>query len=358
MTSTKGLPVTRVAASRPTGLARRCQGWLPALTLAAGLLLTFPAAAENLRPFRIGTGGPAGVYHPVGKLIAQGLTLAGEPARAAAAGGDPPDRIIGVAQTSGGSVANVRALAAGEIEAGLVQADVAAWALQGERVFEGEAGVRAVRAVASLYAEKFQFVVRREAGLRSLPDSRGKRILVDEPGSGTLGVVRIVLDAYDMSESDIQPVYLKPHLIGDQLFTGDLQGFVIMAGVPADVVRRACEAGFTLLPVDAPVAARIHQRHPYLVPGEVAAGVYPRVARTPTIEVYALLLVHADTPEETVHRVTAALWSRETAGLLRNGHPQGRSITLETALEGLTVPLHPGAVRYYRERGRPPGASP
>lgn len=343
-------PLAVGRAKRFTVGLRGCGPWLPALVLAAVVFLApVGASAEGIRLFRIGTGGPAGVYHPIGKLIAQGLTGTGASAVRPCKAGLPG--LVGVAQTSGGSVANIRSLATGEIEAGLVQADVAAWAFNGKNVFSGEDDVRNVRAVASLYAEKFQFVVRREAGIRRVPDSRGHRILVDEPGSGTLGVVRIVLDAYGMTETDLQPVYLKPHLIGDKLRTGDFQGFVIMAGVPADVVRRACDFGFSLVSIDADAARRISGRHPYLVPGSVASGVYPGVARTSTVEVYALLLVNAAISEEEVRQITEALWSRRTADLLQNGHPQGRSITLDTALVGLTLPLHPGAARFYRERG-------
>ena len=329
------------------------------LVLVVSLLAPAGSIAQGPQLFRIGTGGRAGVYYPIGKLIAQGLT--GAPAQAAATAGSGEAGIagcIGVAQSSGGSVANVQALTADEIEAGLVQADVAAWAVNGQGVFAGNDKVGNVRAVASLYAEKFQLVVRRDAGIGGIPDCRGRRISIDEIGSGTLAVMRIVLAAYGMSETDLLPVYLKPDLIGDKLARGDLQGFAIMAGVPAAAVQRACAMGFTLVPIDPPVAGRIHARHPHLVAGEIPADVYPGVPRTPTVQVHALLVVRAGAAEDLIYQVTAALWSRRTAALLHAGHPQGRSITLETALDGLTIPLHPGAARFYQQRGMAAATKP
>jgi len=184
------------------------------------LLLTaisFPCAGETKQLFRIGTGGASGVYHPIGKLIAQGLTGSAEGEAVPQAGVLGLPGTIGVAQSSGGSVANVRALASGEIEAGIVQADVASWAFQGEQIFAGDESVKAVRAVASLYPEKFQIVTRRDANIRSVSDLRWKRISIDEIGSGTLMVVRIVLDAYGLSEKDMYPMYLKPDFTDDKI---------------------------------------------------------------------------------------------------------------------------------------------
>jgi uncharacterized protein len=295
--------------------------------------------------FRIGTGGLTGVYFPIGKLIAEGLTGQGESGVAG---------YIGVAQNSAGSVENVRAVVAGEIEAGLVQADVAAWAFRGEQVFAGEEGTRTLRAVASLYPEKFQIVTRRDAGIHSVSDLRGKRISIDEIGSGTLAVMRIVLAAHGLNENDLQPVYLKPVFTYDKMIKGDLQGFVMMAGAPMKAVSDLAGIGITLVPIAADKARAINARYPYLVPGTIPAGVYEGVPETPTLQVHALLVVRAAMPDALVYQVTKALWSPRTLALLHGGHAQGHAIRLETALDGLSLPLHEGAAKYYRERGMRP----
>jgi TRAP transporter TAXI family solute receptor len=177
---------------------KRWQILFLSLILMVSFSLTASEASSPRGLFRIGTGGLTGVYFPIGKLIAEGLTGQGDSGVAG---------FIGVAQNSAGSVENVRAVVAGEIEAGLVQADVAAWAFNSEQVFSGNEATRALRAVASLYPEKFQIVTRRDANIHNFADLRGKRISVDEIGSGTLSVMRIVLAAHGMSENDLKPVY-------------------------------------------------------------------------------------------------------------------------------------------------------
>lgn len=315
--------------------------------------LTAPSTAngQTKKLFRIGTGGLLGVYHPVGKIIAEGLTSPEIPATEdqQAAAGLPG--YIGVAQSSGGSVANVRALAAGEIEAGLVQADVASWAYRGEKIFAGDDKVRAIRAVASLYPEKFHIVTRRDAHIRSVSDLRGKRISIDEIGSGTLSVMRIVLDAHGLSEEDMQPVYLKPEFTHERIRSGELQGFVIMAGIPVDAVSRVADVGLSLVPIDRETALRINTRSPYLTPGDIPAGMYPEVPATPTIQVRALLVVSSQLPDDLVYQLTSTLWSPRVLSHLKNGHPQGANISLESALEGVPIPFHPGAEKFYREQG-------
>ena len=330
---------------RSHGVRRRRWILFLAFVLIASLGITASEASSPRGLFRIGTGGLTGVYYPIGKLIAEGLTGKGN-------SGVPG--IIGIAQNSAGSVENVRAVVAGEIEAGLVQADVAAWAFHGEEVFVGDEDARALRAIASLYPEKFQIVTRRDADIRSVPDLRDKRISIDEIGSGTLAVMRIVLAAHGMSEGDLQPVYLKPVFTHDKMVKGDLQGFAMMAGAPMKAVTELSDLGITLVPIAPDKARAISARYPYLVPGTIPANVYDGVPATPTLQVHALLVVSAAMEDALAYQVTKALWSDRTMALLSTGHAQGRAIRLETALEGLSLPLHDGAAKYYRERGMQP----
>ncbi|NLI80438.1 MAG: TAXI family TRAP transporter solute-binding subunit [Deltaproteobacteria bacterium] len=317
-------------------------------------------AAEGKRLIRIGTGGPTGVYYPVGKAIAQGLTESPErkEGQGTEVGGVPG--CIAVAQLSAGSIDNVLTLAAGEIELALVQADVAAKAFHGEDFFAGNEKVRAVRAVASLYPEKLQIVTRRDANIQSISDLRGKRISLDESGSGTLAVMRIVLQAHGLSERDLAPVYLKPAFTRDKVLSGELHGFAMMAGTPMEAVTRLHQVDLSLVPIAPDMLSRISRRYPFLTPGKIPAGVYPGIHETPTLQVHALLLVGPVVSDELAYRVTAALWSERTLALLRAGHPQGAAVNLASALEGVPIPLHPGAERFYRERGLRPteAASP
>jgi len=324
---------------------------LVVVALAVQWLSDTVSRADSLSLFRIGTGGRTGVYYPIGKLIAQGLTADAIATDLPGEGGQGLAGMIGVAQNSAGSIDNIRMVASGTIEAGLVQADVADWAYTGQGVFADDKRVSVVRAVASLYPEKLQIVTRGDAGVTRFAGLRGKRISIDEVGSGTLAVIRIALEAHGLRETDLQPVYLKPVFTHEKIVSGELQGFGLVAGVPAEAVTRLADIGIHAVPIAPEVGQRIHQRHSFLVPGMIPAGVYAGIPETPTLEVYALLVVNATMDEALVYQVTTALWSSRTQELLHQGHPQGRAIRLDTALKGLSIPLHPGALRYYRERG-------
>jgi len=302
-----------------------------------------PCVGEAKRLFRIGTGGFTGVYYPIGKLIAKGLTEPVEGKDALKTGIQGVPGYIGVAQNSAGSIENVKMVTSGEIEAGIVQADVAAWSVRSEHAFAGDN-----------YPEKFQIVTRRDANIRNVMDLRGKRISIDEIGSGTLAVMRIVLEAHGLSEKNLLPVYLKPVFTHDKMVKGDLQGFVMMAGAPMEAVTQLLKIGISLVPIAPEMASLIGKRFPYLVPAKIPAGVYPGIPDTPTLQVHALLVVSSAMHDDLVYQATAALWSERTLALLKSGHPQGKSITPQTALTGISIPLHPGAERFYREHDMMP----
>lgn len=321
------------------------------LLLLLPLAVPSPCTGDNKRLFRIGTGGLTGVYYPIGKLIAQGLTGPAQGKDAPKTVGHGMPSYIGVAQNSAGSIENVRVVASGEIEAGIVQADVAAWAFQANHAFAGDESVRVVRAVASLYPELFQIVTRRDANIHNVSELRGKRISIDEIGSGTLSVMQIVLAAHGLSEKDLLPVYLKPVFTHDKMINGELQGFVMMAGAPMKAVSQLLDIGISFVPIAPDMASRINTRFPYLVQGKIPADIYPGIPDIPTLQVHALLVVSSKIDEDLVYMVTNALWSNRTRGLLKDGHPQGKAITLETALDGISIPLHPGAKKYYQEHG-------
>lgn len=318
----------------------RCK-WQVILVLLS--LLILPGKAMPMQPFRIGTGGSTGVYYPIGKLIASGITLESQ-------NNNPIlNNVIGVAQNSGGSIDNVQGLLSGGIEAALVQADVAAFAYKDLLTSEKSKKNKSIRAIASLYSEKFQIVVRKDAKIQTFNDLKGKSISVDELGSGTLSVMRIILEAHKMTEKDLLPLYLKPVFTHDKLQSGQVQGFVMMAGAPMDAVTQLLDTGITLVPIDQAVTTQINREYPYLYPGKIDANTYSGIDEIPTLEVFALLVVSDQMPNEMAFSITKTLFNKETLKLFKNGHPQSHSITLDTALNGISIPLHPGAESYYRE---------
>lgn len=338
---------------RRSGTPRaRAAAWLAAaLVLLPG---SAGSSATGLTVLRIGTGGGEGTYYPVGTLIARGLSGSQDCAQS---GGCGIPGLLAVAQISNGSVANVEGIAAGVLEAGLVQADVAYWAWSGTGIFAARQAHSGLRAVAALYAESIHLVVRRAAGMREVTDLAGRRVSLDEPGSGTLADARLVLEAWGLSESDLRPVYLKPAYAAERLAAGALDAFFFVGGYPIrSVTRLAATGAARLVPLAGAPARRLLERSPFLHTDTIPAGTYAGIGEVPTLSVAAQLVVDASLPENLVYRVTRALWSEHTRGLLRTGHPKGREIRLENALAGLAIPLHRGALRYYAERGLVPAA--
>lgn len=308
--------------------------------------------------FRIGTGGTGGVYFPLGSLIARVV--------AESHGGPdcPPPvpqpcgvpGLLAVAQTSNGSVSNVEAIQAGAIEAGLVQSDIAHGAFNSTGIFAGKLTASRLQFLARLYPEAVHVVVRRNAGIQRIADLAGKRVSLDEPGSGTLAMARMLLAAHGLSESRLRPEYVKPDLAAPRLAAGQLDAFFFVGGWPVRSVADLAAAGHVdILPVHGEAATDLLQRNPFLSWGTIPAGLYAGVNAVETVTVSAQLLARADLADTLVEAVLRQIWSERGQALIRAGHPRGADVALAKALEGRGIPLHRGAAHFYRSVGMDPG---
>lgn len=299
-----------------------------------------PVAAQA--PFRIGTGGQAGTYYPVGQLIAKAISA---PALAAQA------------LPSNGSVANINGIVAGAYEAGLAQADITHWAHSGTGIYEQRPRVEGLRVLANLYPESLHLVVGADRGIDGVAALRGRAVSLDEPGSGTLADARAVLNAFGLGDRDVRAVYLKPDQAGTRLRDRQLDGLFFVGGYPAaSIAALAGETDIALLPLAGPEIDALITRQPFFQSAVIPAGTYRGVAETPTLSVGAQFVTLATLPDETAYQVVKALWSEGARKILDSGHAQGKVMRLATAVAGLGLPLHPGAARFYREAGiLPPG---
>lgn len=318
----------------------------------AALLLPDPsdAVAEDIRFFRIGTGSTGGTYFPIGGIIATAISSP-PGSRACAKGGScGVPGLIAVAQSTSGSVDNVDAIGRGLIESGFSQADIAYWAYHGKGPYEDKGAVPSLRAIANLYPESVHIVVRRDAGLTSPRDLKGLRVSLDREGSGTKVDAELILSAYGLSTKDIKVFHIPAGSAIDKLRAGELDAFFFVAGAPAKAVSSLAEDSLiTLLPIKGAEAEALAQKYPFFASHTIPSGSYFNVGATETLSVGAQWLVGAEVDEETVYEITRALWHENTANLLTRGHPTGQLITEQTALQGIGVPLHPGAERYYEE---------
>lgn len=308
------------------------------ITLAA-LSVAVAGAAQAQQFFRIGTGGTAGTYYPVGGMIANAVSQ--------------PGKIVVTAQASNGSVANVNGIAGGALESGFSQADVATWAQTGTGIFEGKPHVPGLRLIANLYPESVHIVVRKGLGVKTPADLKGKRVALDEPGSGTLINARIILAAYGVKESDIKPEYIKPNQAGDKMKDGSLDAFFFTGGAPAGAIAELAAAGggIELVPIDGPQADGIRQASPFFAPDVIAADTYKGVGAVKTLAVGAQWVTSDKADANTVYEITRALFSDAAQKTLAAGHAKGKFITKENAVRGAGIPFHPGAERFYKEAG-------
>ena len=306
---------------------------------AASLLALAATGAQAQQFFRIGTGGTAGTYYPVGGMIANAVSQ--------------PGKIIVTAQASNGSLANVTGIAGGALESGFSQADVASWAFTGKGVFEGKPNVPGLRLIANLYPESVHLVVRKGSGIKSVADLKGKRVALDEPGSGTLIDARIILAAYGLKDADLKPEYIKPNQAGDKMKDGAIDAFFFVGGAPAGAIAELATsgAGIELVAIDGAQAEAIRKSDPFFSFDLIAADTYKGVGATRTLAMGAQWVTSDKADANTVYEITKALFSDATQKTLAAGHAKGKFINLENAVKGAGIPFHPGAERFYKEVG-------
>jgi uncharacterized protein len=325
-------------------------------TLAAGASLLAAASgvraqASTTRNLMIGAGPVGGTYFPVASLIATAISNppGGRPCDAGGNCGVPG--LIAEAIATQGSVENIKRMAEGTLDAALAQADIAAAALAGDEMFGGKP-VTGLRAAANLFPETVHVVARRDRGFDSIADLRGRPLSLGELGSGTLPLARALLNAYGLGRRDIVAEYISPQAATYKLREGTLDAFIMVAGQPAPLlIGLARQLEIELLPVSSSVAERLRRERPGLVTLTTPAGMYQGVEACDSIAVGSQLVISNSVDEEVVYGSMRALFHPSVRGRLDRGHPAAALITLETALDGLALPLHAGATRFYKERG-------
>jgi len=325
---------------------RICAGFLAA-TVAAGVCL-----AQDIRFFRIGTGSTAGVNFPIGGLIASALSNPPGSRDCDRGGSCGVPGMIAVAQATQGSGDNAREVGNGRLDAGIIQADIASMAYTGKGDFAGKNRQESLRAIASLYPETLQIVVRRDSQITSLAGLKGKRVSLDTPASGTQPAARAVLGQGGIRLADLKTVNVDIGTATDYMRDGKLDAFFYVGGAPAPAIAQLADMlDLRLLPVPESVIARVRKADPYYAPVTLSANTYKGIDETETVGVRALLVVNEKLTDDLAYSLLRSLWHKTARAMFNGGHPQGKMIRLEDALNDITIPLHPGATRYYTEVG-------
>ena len=323
--------------------------------LVFSLVLTAPAMAKK-QFFAIATGGTGGTYYPLGGVLAQAMS------------NKVPDIIV-TAQSGNASVANCNLIGKHEIESAFVQNNVAYAAYTGTAQFEGKP-VKDIRGIASLYPETIQIVARVDAGIETASDLKGKRLVPGDMGSGAEVDCKNVLKGYGFTYKDFANVdWLGFSGAAQRLKDKQADAAFITAGWPtSSITELATQTGIKLVSIEGPMIKKLIDMYPFYAPVTIPAGTYPGVDKdVSTITTMAQWVVDAKVSEDTVYQLTRAMWEKgkfvlrkkgnqaddapSGAEIMATAHNKGKDVTLETALEGMAIPLHPGAERYYREKG-------
>lgn len=323
-----------------------------ALALAVTAFSGSPSKAQELTFFTIGTGGTSFTYYPVGGVIANAISKPPGSRPCDDGGSCGVDGLIASAVSSRGSVDNVNAIMSGLRDSGFAQSDVAYWAYTGTGTMEGEDPAEDLRTIAALFEEHIHLVTLADAGIDSVADLKGKRVSLDEPGSGTYVDANLILEANGLSQDDITPEQLKGSAATEALRNGKVDAIFVVAGYPTGaIVELASAVDVKLVPIDGAGAGALTSEYGFFSASEIPGDAYEGVDSAVTIAVGAQWFTHADKDEELIYKITEALWNEKSRKLLDVGHAKGTTITAETALNGVGVPLHPGAERFYKEAG-------
>lgn len=319
-------------------LSRRLFLGTSAAALAA---VTTPAFAAGRTFFGIATGGTGGTYYPLGGMLAQLISNTAEL---------PDTKLSATAETGNASVANAQLLGRGEIESAFAAADILDAAFKGVNQFEGEA-LENLRAIGALYPETVQLVVRADSGIATFEDLKGKSISSGSPGSGQWQLLGDLLVAHGMTREDVSEDYSSFAQSVDKIKDGNLDASLITAGLPTSSVTDLANGhDVRIVPLNGPAIAKLQETQPYYANALIPAGSYKGVdADVETLAVRAIWATHADVSEDIVYAVTKALY--ENTETLGNVHPMGKQISLDKALESVSIPVHPGAEKYYAEKG-------
>jgi TRAP transporter TAXI family solute receptor len=310
------------------------------VALAATVAFAGSAAAQERVFFGIATGGTGGTYYPLGGMLAQlisnKVTIGGK-------------KLAATAETAGASVANAQLLARKDIESAFVAADILDAAYSGKGQFEGKP-VKNLRALGALYPEQVQLVTLASANVRSFRDLKGKTVSSGSPGSGQWQLLGDLLEAYGMTRKDIGEDLSSFTQSVDKIKDGNLTASLITAGAPtASISELANARDIRIVPLAGPEIEALRKKQPYYAIVTLPANTYKGQAPVDTLAVMAIWATHDGLTDAMAYEVTKALYENtETLGLV---HPKGKEISLKTALQSISIPLHPGAEKYYREKG-------
>lgn len=279
------------------------------------------------------TGGTSGTYYPLGGAMAKIIK--------------DETGIQTDALSSNASADNVIALKEGEAELAMVQTDVIADAIEGINAFDGEP-VDNVLALGSLYPETIQIVTKADAGISTVADLKGKTVSVGAPGSGTYINAEQIMEIHGMTMDDIDASHLDFGESTGGIQDGNIDAAFITSGTPTGAVEGlSATTDIAIVSISEDKVEELIAEYPYYAADTVPSGVYGLEEEVDTVAVLAMIAVTDSLSDDVVYNITKAIYEHTD----QIAHAKGELITLESALDGIGIDLHPGAEKYFTEKG-------
>lgn len=285
----------------------------------------------------MGTGSPTGTYYAYGGVLGQYV--------------QNNSNITVKPVSTGGSKDNIQGIDIGDYQLGTVQSDVMNYAWNGTRTFEEDGKITTFRTVAGLYAEAVQLITT-NPDIKSVADLKDKKVSIGAPGSGVYFNAMDTLTAAGLTEEDIKPQYQNFDESADALKDGKIDAAFIVAGAPTPAITELCmtNSNTRIVPIDGDVADKLMKDNTFYSVYKIPANTYENQSEEIlTVTVKATLIVSADASEDDVYSLTAAIFDNIDG--ISNEHAKGSELSLQNATEGITVPFHAGAAKYFKEKG-------
>nr|WP_235867148.1 TAXI family TRAP transporter solute-binding subunit [Roseibium marinum] len=311
--------------------------------IAGAFALGLSASAATAEEYiSIGTGGVTGVYYPTGGAICRLVNK---------------DRkqhgIRCSAESTGGSVYNINTVRAGELEFGVAQSDWQYHAYHGTSKFEDQGPFEKERSVFSVHPEPFTLIARKGSGITGFADIKGKKVNVGNAGSGQRATMEVVMDAFGMTMDDLAlAAELKGSEMAQAICDGKIDAMIYTVGHPAAAITEAATTcDVEIVPVAGEPIEKLVSDNPYYRVATIPGGMYRGTDNdVNTFGVGATFISSADVSDEVVYVVVKAVFDNFDA--FKKLHPAFANLKEEEMIkDGLSAPLHPGAVKYYTERG-------
>jgi len=296
-----------------------------------------PAIDKSSVFITVASGPTSGLYYPIGGGIGSvvGNTLGYRSS----------------VQSTGASVENINLILGQKAELAIVMSDAVLQAFQAFGAFEGQPPKEDLRGLMSLYPNYVQLVTIESSGIKTFDDLKGKRVGVGAPNSGVEVNARLMLEAHNLTYNDIRPDYLNYGEAIDQMRNGLVDAAFVTSGIPnATILDLATTKKIRVIPIEGAGMANLKSKYPFFTADIIPAGTYGNEADVNTATIMNILLVSKNLSDEVVYDITKGLF--DNISMVQDTHSAAKKhVNLQTALEGMVVPLHPGAEKFYREAG-------